>query len=88
MCTPRTKVTDTDTHCDDTDISSKNVGGLTVANAQPIVFNHLTGHFTEALVGTDTGGADQTASWGGTPVVRPAVYESAQRWNQIVDYRL
>ena len=59
--------------CDDTDISSKNVGGLTIANAQPIAFNHLTGHFTEALVGTDTGGGDQTASWGGTPVVRPAV---------------
>ena len=59
--------------CDDTDISSKNVGGLTIANAQPIAYNHLTGHFTEALVGTDTGGGDQTASWGGTPVVRPAV---------------
>ena len=55
------------------DLTSKNVGGLTVDNAQPISFNHLTGHFTEALVSTETGGADQTASWGGTPIIRPAV---------------
>ena len=66
-----TKFTATETQ--KTDNTSKNVGGLSVANAEPISFNHLTGHFTEALVGTDTGGADQTASWGGTPVVRPAV---------------
>lgn len=59
--------------CDDSDMSSKNVGGLTVGNAEPVSFNHLTGHFTEALVGTGAGGSDQTASWGGTPVVRPAV---------------
>ena len=55
------------------DLTSKNVGGLTVGNAVPVAFNHLTGNFTEALVGTDAGGADQTASWGGTPVVRPGV---------------
>ena len=66
-----TKFTATETQT--TDNTSKNVGGLSVGNAQPIGFNHLTGHFTEALVGTDAGGADQTASWGGTPVVRPAV---------------
>ena len=55
------------------DATSKNVGGLTVDNALPVSFNHLTGHFTEALVSTETGGADQTASWGGTPIIRPAV---------------
>ena len=66
-----TKFTATETQT--TDNTSKNVGDLSVGNAQPIGFNHLTGHFTEALVGTDTGGADQTASWGGTPIVRPAV---------------
>ena len=59
------------------DSTSKNVGDLNVGNAQPVSFNHLTGHFTEALVSTDTGGADQTASWGGTPVVRPAVANTA-----------
>ena len=66
-----TKFTATDTQTDDN--TSKNVGGLTIDNAQPIAFNHLAGHFTEALVDTDAGGADQTASWGGTPIVRPAV---------------
>ena len=59
------------------DDTSKNVGDLNVGNANPISFNHLTGHFTEALVSTDTGGADQTASWGGTPIVRPAVANTA-----------
>ena len=39
----------------------------------PVGFNHLTGHFTEALISTDAGGSDQTASWGGTPVVRRAM---------------
>ena len=55
------------------DMTSKNVGALSVDNAEPIAFNHLTGHFTEALEGTDAGGSDQTASWGGAPVIRPAV---------------
>ena len=55
------------------DVTSKNVGALTRDNAEPIAFNHLTGHFTEALEGTDAGGSDQTASWGGAPVIRPAV---------------
>ena len=55
------------------DMTSKNVGDLSINNAQPVSFNHLTGHFTEALTSTADGGADQTASWGGTPVVRPAV---------------
>ncbi len=68
-----TKFTAPDNDADADDNTSKNVGDLNVGNAAPISFNHLTGHFTEALVGTDTGGADQTASWGGTPVVRPAV---------------
>ena len=62
---------------DETDITSKNVGGLNVDNALPVSFNHLTGHFTEALTSTAEGGADQTASWGGTPVVRPAVSNTA-----------
>ena len=57
----------------DEDETSKNVGDLSVGNAEPVSFNHMTGNFTEALVGTDAGGSDQTASWGGTPVVRPAV---------------
>ena len=55
------------------DATSKNVGDLSIKNAQPVSFNHLTGNFTEALTSTADGGADQTASWGGTPVVRPAV---------------
>ena len=55
------------------DSTSKNVGDLNVGNAEPIAFNHLTGSFTEALTSTGTGGADQTASWGGTPVIRPGV---------------
>ena len=52
---------------------SKNVGDLNIANAEPIAFNHLTGHFTEAFDSTVTSGTDQSASWGGSPVVRPAV---------------
>lgn len=59
------------------DISTKNVGDWGVDNAIPIAFNHLTGHFTEALVSTASGGADQTASWGGTPIIRPAVSNTA-----------
>ena len=55
-----------------TDITTKNVGKLSVDNAEPIAYNHLTGHFTSALVSTAAGGADQTASWGGTPVTRLA----------------
>ena len=58
------------------DTTSKNVGDLDRDNAQPISFNHLTGSFTEALTGTAAGGADQTASWGGTPVIRPAVADA------------
>ncbi len=54
------------------DTTSTNVGDLSVDNAMPVAFNHLTGHFTEALLSTDAGGGDQTASWGGTPVVRAA----------------
>ena len=66
-----------DNRCGDDDDSSKNVDALlNVDTAQPVVFNHLTGHFTEALVGTDAGGNDQTASWGGTPVVRPGVTDT------------
>ena len=69
-----TKAADADDNCDaDDDHTSKNVGGLTVDNAEPIAFNYLSGHFTVALVGTSAGGSDQTASWGGVPVIRPAV---------------
>ena len=57
----------------DKDTTSKNVGDLKVGNAEPVAFNHLTGHFTEALIATAAGGSDQTASWGGTPIIRPAV---------------
>ena len=59
------------------DESTKNVGDLNVGNAVPIAFNHLTGNFTEALTSTASGGADQTASWGGTPIVRPTVSNTA-----------
>lgn len=55
---PRTAV-------DETDRTSRNVGDLNIKNARPIAFNHLTGHFTETLLPGD--------SWGGTPVIRPAV---------------
>ncbi len=80
---------DTEDHrCTDDDNSSKNVGGLTVENAHPVVFNHLTGHFTEALVGTTAGGSDQTASWGGTPVVRPAVQDTNNAMANIRDYQI
>ena len=68
------------------DMTSKNVGDLNIDNAQPISFNHLTGHFTEALTSTADGGADQTASWGGTPVVRPAVNNPANTITITVDY--
>ena len=68
------------------DVTSKNVGALTVDNAEPIAFNHLTGHFTEALVGTDAGGADQTASWGGAPVIRPAV-NNVHNTTMLADYQ-
>ena len=59
------------------DNTSKNVGNLNVDNAMPISFNHLSGNFTEALTSTPGGGADQTASWGGTPITRPAVDDTA-----------
>ena len=58
---------------DAADNTSKNVGKLTRFNAEPVAFNHLSGHFTEALVGGGMSTTDQTASWGGTPVIRPAV---------------
>ena len=63
---------DDEIECDD-DMTSANVADWGVGDAEVIAFNHLTGHFTEALVGTGSGGSDQTASWGGTPVVRPVV---------------
>ncbi len=58
------------------DPTTKNVGDLNVDNAEPVAFNHLTGHFTEAFIGSAEGGSDQTASLGGTPVIRPAVNNS------------
>ena len=72
--------------CKEADVSSKNVGDLSVKNAVPVAFNHLTGHFTEALVSTAAGGADQTASWGGTPIVRPAVQNTANAMAEVTDY--
>ena len=63
---------DGEIECDE-DVTSANVADWGVGDAEVIAFNHLTGHFTEALVGTGEGGTDQTASWGGTPVVRPVV---------------
>ena len=69
-----TKTVDADDNCDsDDDHTSKNVGDLSVDNAEPIAFNYLSGHYTSALEGTASGGSDQTASWGGIPVTRPAV---------------
>ena len=67
-----TEFTAPDDNPDADDNTSKNVGELAIGNAEPISFNHLTGHFTEALVGGSSG-PDQTASWGGAPVIRPAV---------------
>ena len=63
---------DDEIECAD-DMTSANVADWGVGDAEVIAFNHLTGHFAEALIGTDAGGSDQTASWGGTPVVRPVV---------------
>ena len=68
------------------DTTSKNVGVLSVGNAEPVSFNHMTGNFTEALVGTDAGGSDQTASWGGTPVVRPAVDDTNNAMGTVMNY--
>jgi len=65
------------------DDTAKNVGDLSVTNAIPVAFNHLTGHFTEALVGSASGGSDQTASWGGRPITRPAV---SNTMNTMVKY--
>ena len=62
------------------------MGDLSINNAQPVSFNHLTGSFTEALTSTADGGADQTASWGGTPVVRPAVDDPANTMLMMDDY--
>ena len=67
------------------DPTTKNVGDLNVDNAEPVAFNHLTGHFTEALVGSAEGGSDQTASWGGTPIIRPAV-NNADNMMMLDDY--
>ena len=74
--------------CSDDDVTSANVADWGVGDAQVISFNHLTGHFTEALVGTDAGGSDQTASWGGTPVVRPVVNNTDNEMMVMVDYQV
>ena len=78
---------DDEIECDD-DMTSANVADWGVADAEVIAFNHLTGHFTEALVGTDAGGSDQTASWGGTPVVRPTVNNTDNELMVMVDYQV
>ena len=77
----------TTTGVNEADVTTKNVGALSVSNAEPVAFNHLTGHFTEALVGTAEGGSDQTASWGGAPVIRPAVTNAANAAMIGVDYQ-
>ena len=69
-----------------TTTSSRNVGDLSITNAEPIAFNHLTGHFTEAFVLPGMSGADQSASWGGSPVVRPAVAETTNATPITDDY--
>ena len=65
--------------------TSKNVGDLNVDNAMPISFNHLSGNFTEALTSTPGGGADQTASWGGTPITPSGCFEYGQQWDLVED---
>ena len=81
-----TKFEATDDQKDDN--TSKNVGDLRIDNAEPIAFNHLSGHFTEALVSIAEGGSDQTASWGGTPTIRPAVVNTANAMDvAIADYQ-
>ena len=46
-------------------MTSKNVGDLSVKNAQPVSFNHLTGNFTEALTSSGGGGRrpDRILGW-------------------------
>lgn len=61
----------------DGDQSTRNVGDLSIGNATPVAFNYLTGHFTEAIQGADASGGDQTASWGGSPITRAAVNNTA-----------
>ena len=74
--------------CSDEDVTSANVADWGVSEAEVISFNHLTGHFTEALSGTDVGGPDQTLSWGGTPVVRPVVNNRDNVEMVNVDYQV
>ena len=57
--------------------TTKNVGALTVDTAEPIAFNHLTGHHTTAQTSSIAGGADQTASWAVTALARPALMDMA-----------
>ena len=78
---------DDEIECDD-DMTSANVADWGVGEAEVISFNHLTGHFTEALVGTGAGGSDQTASWGGTPVVRPVVNNTDNEMMIMQDYQV
>jgi hypothetical protein len=59
------------------DSTTANVGDLNTGNAIPLSFNHLTGSFTEALTSMGMGGVDQSAAWGGSPVIRPAVANTA-----------
>ena len=57
--------------------TTKNVGALTVDNAEPIAFNHLTGHHATAQTSSGAGGADQTASWAVKALARPALMDVA-----------
>lgn len=51
-----------------------NVGALlTYKTAEPISFNHLTGHHTVAQQSTVAGGLDQSAAWAVNALARPAV---------------
>ena len=80
------KFTPGDDQTADDDDTDKNVGGLDFKNAEPIAFNHLTGHFTEALADTGSGGTDQSLSWGGSPVIRPAVQDTRNSAMVTADY--
>ena len=68
-----TKSTEEDNECKKEDDSSKNVGPLSVGNAQPIAFNYLTGHHTTGQASSSGDGSDQTASWGVNALTRPAL---------------
>ena len=52
------------------DETSRNVGGLSVHNYQPLAFNHLTGHHTAARILPELG---EGTAWGVNALTRPAI---------------